>query len=153
LGGAGYDLLIRINRFINGGRRLFGLFPVSFAARVKNGVKGAVKYISDFEDTAIQLAIEQEYDYVICGHIHRPQIRKIEGKNGKTVTYMNSGDWVEHLTSLEFNNGNWSIYNYDETEFEVSSRLQVRDTETTLFTLRREEVIPEQTGVAAFDAI
>jgi UDP-2,3-diacylglucosamine pyrophosphatase LpxH len=79
---------------------LFGFAPVSFAARVKKSVKGAVKYISDFEDTAIQLAAEKGYDYVVCGHIHRPQIRNVEAaENGHTVTYMNSGDWVEHLTA------------------------------------------------------
>ena len=66
LGGEGYDLLIRINRGINRMRRLFGLGPVSFAARVKKGVKGAVRYISDFEDTAIQLAAEKGYDYVLA---------------------------------------------------------------------------------------
>lgn len=154
LGGEGYDMLIRVNRVINGARRLFGLGPVSFAAKVKKGVKGAVKYISDFEDTAIQLAAEKGYDYVVCGHIHRPQIRDVVADNGKTVTYMNSGDWVEHLTSLEFVKGKWSIYQYDEHDFSVvNPRLQVPEKEPNIYTLRREEVLPEWNGVAAMDAI
>lgn len=154
LGGAGYDLLIRINRTINGARRIFGLAPVSFAARVKKSVKGAVKYISDFENTAIDLAAEKGYDYVVCGHIHRPQIRDVVAANGRTVTYLNSGDWVEHLTALEFANGAWSLYRYDESEFEVvNPRLQVPVREPKFVTLRREEVLPERIGLAAFEAL
>lgn len=154
LGGEGYDLLIRINRAINGLRRMFGLAPVSFAARVKKSVKGAVKYISDFEDTAIQLAAEKGYDSVICGHIHRPQMRDVTAENGRTVTYMNSGDWVEHLTALEFADGAWSLYQYDETDFDMlNPRLQVPAREPKAITLRREEVLPELNGLAAMEAI
>ena len=155
LGGEGYDLLIRINRTINSARRLFGFGPVSFAAKVKKGVKGAVKYIGDFEDTAIQLAAEKGYDYVVCGHIHRPQLRDVVAKNGRTVTYMNSGDWVEHLTSLEFVQGKWSIHQYDESDYDVvNPRLQVTEKEPKMYTLRRDEVLPELNGLAAaMDAI
>ncbi len=154
MGGEGYDMLIRINRVINSGRRVFGFGPVSFAAKVKKSVKGAVKYISDFEETAIQLAAEKEYDCVICGHIHRPQIRDVKAANGNTVTYMNSGDWVENMTSLELVNGKWSIYRYDETEFDmVNPRLQVIERDPRVFTLTREEVLPDANGLAAYDAL
>lgn len=154
LGGEGYDLLIRINRTINRVRRIFGFAPVSFAARVKKGVKGAVKYIGDFEDTAIKIASENDYDCVICGHIHQPQMREVTAENGKTVTYMNSGDWVEHLTALEFSNGKWSMYKYDETEFDVvNPRLQVAEKESNIYTLRREEVMPGMNDLAAFEAV
>ncbi len=154
LGGEGYDLLIRINRLINATRDLFGLPPVSFAARVKKSVKGAVKYISDFEDTAIQLAAEKGYDYVICGHIHRPQIRQVTAANGHQVTYMNSGDWVEHLTALEFSNGQWHIYQYDASLYEVvNPRLHVPEREPAMYRLRREEVLPSTNGLAAFESI
>lgn len=155
LGGEGYDLLIRINRMINTGRRLFGFAPVSFAAKVKKSVKSAVKYISDFEETAIQLAAEKKYDYVICGHIHRPEMREVTAANGHKVHYLNSGDWVEHLTALEFSQGKWSIYRYDETEFDVvNPRLQVPDSNPRMYALRREDVIPDLvSGIAAFDAL
>ncbi len=155
LGGEGYDLLIRINRFINGTRQLFGLAPVSFASKIKKSVKGAVKYISDFEDTAIELAAEKGYDYVVCGHIHRPQIREVTAQSGNKVIYMNSGDWIEHLTSLEFADGNWKIYQYDATEFDVvSPRLQVPERDPRVYTLKREEVLPETgSSLAAFEAI
>jgi UDP-2,3-diacylglucosamine pyrophosphatase LpxH len=155
LGGEGYDMLIRINRTINSVRRLFGFTPVSFASKVKKSVKFAVRYISDFEDTAIQLAAEKGYDCVMCGHIHRPQMREVTAENGQTVTYMNSGDWVEHLTALEFTQGKWSIYQYDDTEFEVlNPLLQVNEKESKFYNLKREEVIPAEPGMlAAFDML
>lgn len=127
LGGQGYDWLIRLNRFINKIRVAFGLPRMSFAKKVKHSVKEAVKFISDFEDTALKLAAEEDYDYVICGHIHRPQMR-VEEAGGKTVTYLNSGDWVENLTALEYQWGRWSIYEYDEADYQyVNSRLAVRE--------------------------
>lgn len=123
LGGKGYDWLIRINRFINKVRTALGKPRMSFAASVKHRVKEAVKFISDFEETAILLAEEKGYEFVICGHIHKPQMRK-QGN----VTYLNAGDWVENLTALEYNHGQWSIYEYDELEFECTSpRLRVKD--------------------------
>jgi UDP-2,3-diacylglucosamine pyrophosphatase LpxH len=153
LGGEGYDLLIRINRVINSTRRLFGFAPVSFAAKIKKSVKGAVKYISDFEETAIQLAAEKGYDYVICGHIHRPQMREIDAGNGQSVTYLNSGDWVEHLTALEFQNGAWSIFKYEASDFDVvNPRLKVVETDTKMVTLQRHEVLPDM-PIASLEAI
>ncbi len=53
---------------------------------------------------------------MLCGHIHQPQHKEIETKNGK-VTYLNSGDWIENLTSLEYSNNEWKIYHYNEHEF------------------------------------
>ena len=62
------------------------------------------------------MAIEKGYSYVICGHIHHPEIREIVTDKG-SVTYLNSGDWVESLTALEYHNGDWSIYHYDASLF------------------------------------
>lgn len=116
LGGHGYDLLILLNRFINAGLKLFGREKMSLSKRVKNGVKKAVSWIGDFEQTAAELAIDKKYDYVICGHIHQPQKRVIRTKDGE-VLYLNSGDWIENLTALEFNDGDWNIYQYDDKQF------------------------------------
>jgi UDP-2,3-diacylglucosamine pyrophosphatase LpxH len=117
LGGHGYDLLILLNRFINWFLKIIGKEKMSLSKKVKESVKKAVSWIADFEQTAAELAIEKNYDYVICGHIHQPQKRLVETKNGK-VMYLNSGDWIENLTSLEFNNNDWTIYQYDEKQFE-----------------------------------
>jgi UDP-2,3-diacylglucosamine pyrophosphatase LpxH len=149
LGGQGYDLLIRINRMINRFRGILGLKPASFSARIKKGVKGAVRFIGDFEDLAIQMAAENGYDKVICGHIHQPQIREVVAKNGQKVCYMNSGDWVEHLTALECKSGNWELYHYHAADYAtINPRLQVQEKENSLQVLREEFDMP---GLAAFE--
>ena len=116
LGGHGYDLLILLNRSINTFLKMIGREKMSLSKKVKDGVKKAVTWIADYEQTAAELAIAKKYDYVVCGHIHQPQKRIIETKEG-SVLYLNSGDWVENLTALEYNNDEWSIYQYDEKKF------------------------------------
>lgn len=113
MGGWGYDLLIVFNRFLNLILEWFGKERMSLSKKIKDSVKGAVKYISNFEETAAILAIEQEYEFVICGHIHQPQMRVIHDKGGQ-VTYLNSGDWIENLSSLEYNRGKWTIFKFED---------------------------------------
>ena len=113
LGGMGYDYLILINRFVNWCLTRLGKEPYSFSKKIKSSVKKAVKFIGDFEETATDLAIEKKYDYVICGHIHEPKIVEMQNKFGKTL-YLNSGDWVENLTALEYNNKRWKLYKYSD---------------------------------------
>lgn len=115
LGGLGYDYLILLNRFINWCLKKLGKEPYSFSKKIKSSVKKAVKFIGDFETAAIDLAIENKYDYVICGHIHEPKILKQSNKKGETQ-YLNSGDWVENLTALEYNKKRWKLYKHVETE-------------------------------------
>ncbi|ROH95646.1 UDP-2,3-diacylglucosamine diphosphatase [Chryseobacterium daecheongense] len=113
LGGKGYDLLIMINNVVNWFLEKMGREKYSFSKKIKNNVKKAVKYIGDFEMTASELAIDNHYDYVICGHIHQPQIREVVNKKG-SCTYLNSGDWIENLSALEYHNNEWKIFYYDE---------------------------------------
>jgi len=115
LGGHGYDMLILLNRAINWLLKLFGKEKMSLSKKVKNSVKKAVSWISDFEQTAAELAIENNYKNVICGHIHQPQIKQVTTENG-SVTYMNSGDWIENLTSLEYDNNCWKIHHWNDIE-------------------------------------
>ena len=112
LGAIGYDSLILLNAFMNFLLFKLGFGKISFSKRIKDRVKTAVKYINDFEETAARIAIDNNYDYVVCGHIHEPQIREINTRKGKEVTYLNSGDWVENLTALELHNGQWSLYRF-----------------------------------------
>ncbi|KAF2518707.1 UDP-2,3-diacylglucosamine diphosphatase [Flavobacterium salilacus subsp. salilacus] len=111
LGGIGYDYLILLNRFINWLLVKMGKEPYSLSKKIKSSVKKAVKFISDFETTAAELAIENEYDFVICGHIHEPKIDTITNKKG-SVIYLNSGDWIENLTALEYNKRRWKMYQH-----------------------------------------
>lgn len=129
LGGIGYDYLILLNRFINWVLVKMGKEPYSLSKKIKSGVKKAVKFISDFEITAAELAIENEYDYVICGHIHEPKMIRKETKKG-SVMYLNSGDWVENLTALEYNKKRWKLYRHqdvikinEEEYFEMETQL------------------------------
>jgi UDP-2,3-diacylglucosamine pyrophosphatase LpxH len=112
LGAIGYDTLIVINQLVNFISARMGRGKISLSKKVKNSVKSAVKFINNFEDTVCDIAIENEYDYVICGHIHHPEIKTVHREKG-SVTYMNSGDWIENLTALEYTGGKWSMYHYN----------------------------------------
>lgn len=134
LGGIGYDYLILINRMINWFLARLGREPYSFSKKIKGSVKKAVKFISDFEDTATDLAIENGYDYVICGHIHEPKLEIKKNRHGE-VLYLNSGDWIENRTSLEYQNGEWSLYSYDLQKPELE--IEVEAEEVTIVSLNK----------------
>jgi UDP-2,3-diacylglucosamine pyrophosphatase LpxH len=114
LGAIGYDMLILINMFVNFiSSKMFKKGKLSLSKKIKNSVKSAVKFINNFETTATDIGISNKYDYVICGHIHQPEMREVTNHHG-TIMYLNSGDWIENLTALEYNDGKWIIYKYDE---------------------------------------
>jgi UDP-2,3-diacylglucosamine pyrophosphatase LpxH len=138
LGGKGYDILIFLNRLINDILEKFGREKISMSKRIKNSIKSAVKWVDDFEKTAVQLAMDQDFDVVICGHIHMPTItKKMNGQ--KKVIYMNSGDWVENCTGLEFNDGQWTLFKSQKNEIDIVDQIR----------LSKEENLPN-TRVAAF---
>lgn len=116
LGAIGYDTLILINSFVNWCLTIMKREKMSFSKRVKASFKNAVKFINDFEYTAAELAVDKGYTYVVCGHIHQPELKTIETENGN-VLYLNSGDWVENLSALEYHNDEWSIYKYNSMSF------------------------------------
>lgn len=95
LGDVGYQLLLTLNSPVNWVRRVFGFGYWSLSAYVKKSVKNAVSFIGKFEEAIVHYARKDEVDGVICGHIHSPIIREIDG-----VTYYNSGDWVESCSAL-----------------------------------------------------
>lgn len=143
LGATGYDFLILLNKAVNYISNKMGKDPVSMSKRIKNGVKSALKFISDFERTAADIAIEKRFDYVVCGHIHQPQIRNIKSEKG-SVLYLNSGDWIENLTALEYHRGKWKLYHYSEdyamntNEIEVVDPLEVLEKDELFERLMRE---------------
>jgi UDP-2,3-diacylglucosamine pyrophosphatase LpxH len=112
LGAIGYDTLILLNRFANFILEKTGREKISLSKKIKNSVKKAVKFINDFEQICADIAIAKKYDYVVCGHIHHPEIKTIT-KNDGSVVYLNSGDWIENLTALEYHEGKWSIYKHE----------------------------------------
>jgi len=125
LGAIGYDTLIVLNTFVNWILTKVGRQKISLSKKVKDSVKSAVKFINNFETTAADIAIENGYDYVICGHIHQPEIKHIQTDKGE-VLYLNSGDWVENLTALEYDGVEWRIYRYFEDEQAKTVKLPKR---------------------------
>jgi len=125
MGSNGYGLLILFNRMVNRLLGWIGREKVSISKKIMAGVNKAVAKVNDLEQIASELAINKKYDYVICGHIHQPVIRTVENSDGKVI-YMNSGDWVEHMTALEYENKSWHLFHYDANDFPTSNAPESR---------------------------
>lgn len=110
LGGVGYDILIFINRVMNNFLHFFGKKKLSLSKKVKDSIKSAIKFIQDYEKTMAETALEKGCSTIVCGHIHQPEIKFIQTKNNQ-IQYINSGDWVENLTAVEYD-GSWKIFQY-----------------------------------------
>ena len=96
LGDVSYTLLVHINRLLSLVRRKLGVSGHwSLADYAKRNVLRAVSFISDFETSVVRNVKKRGYDGVICGHIHTPVIKRIEG-----LTYINCGDWVDSCTAI-----------------------------------------------------
>jgi len=74
--------------------------------------------IDEYEQKIAEIAIEKKFDIVICGHIHQPQKRIIKNKDGE-VCYLNSGDWVDHMTALEYYEDDWHLFTYQYQSVEI----------------------------------
>jgi len=133
-GAIGYDGLIILNNLVNRISKFFGRGRVSLSKTIKDNIKTSLKYIHNFEESAARLAVKNGFDAIVCGHIHNPEIRDIRIGEA-TIGYLNSGDWIENLTALEYNNKTWSVYRYHEEKI-------------TLETLPEDEAI--QTGEEEF---
>jgi UDP-2,3-diacylglucosamine pyrophosphatase LpxH len=118
LGDIGYTFLLWINKLYNARRRRKGLPYYSLSKMVKQKVKSAVSYISNFETELVSLARKKKYDGIICGHIHNAA-----DVHYGNIHYLNSGDWVESLTALaEDEKGKWRIIYYDQLEDSKGSK-------------------------------
>ena len=112
LGSRAYDFSLDMNLYFNKVRRAFGYEYWSLAGYLKHKVKNAVNYISSFEQAVAREARRRGADGVVCGHIHRAEISRIDG-----VLYCNDGDWVESCTALvEDRNGRLSIWDWSRMQ-------------------------------------
>jgi len=110
VGSVMYDRILDMNVWINRARRTLGFGYWSFASFIKLKAKAAVKYVTDYEDAMIQFTRKSRMNGVICGHIHRPEIRDLGD-----VFYMNTGDWVENCTALaEDFDGKFTLIKFHE---------------------------------------
>jgi UDP-2,3-diacylglucosamine pyrophosphatase LpxH len=133
MGSNGYAMLLGFNRLINKMMKLAGREKISLSKEVMKKVNESIVKIEEFETLVAELAIQKKYDYVICGHIHQPQKRVINTKNG-TVVYLNSGDWVEHLTALEYYQNDWHIYTYEESKMKTINVKEMKRQTTDVMT-------------------
>lgn len=95
LGSIAYDLSLHLNTALNAVRRCFGLGYWPLPAFLKEQVKAAVKFIDRYEETLAVEARRRGVCGVVCGHVHKPEIRTIGG-----IQYFNDGDWVESCSAL-----------------------------------------------------
>lgn len=108
IGSVGYDFTLWMNKWYNKYRAFRGLEYFSLSQKIKASVKEATNFIGDFENHMVVHAKSLNCDGVICGHIHKAEIKLIDG-----LEYMNSGDWVESNSALvEDMDGNWSLIYY-----------------------------------------
>jgi UDP-2,3-diacylglucosamine pyrophosphatase LpxH len=108
IGSVGYDMTLWLNKWYNKYRTYRGLPYFSLSQKIKASVKTVTNFIGDFENHMVSHAKSLECNGIICGHIHKAEIRDIDG-----IVYMNSGDWVESNTALvETKKGKWKIVNY-----------------------------------------
>ena len=132
LAGFLYDYMIMFNSWINKKiMRPLGRKRLNFSKTIKANVKTAVQYFANFEIKAAEIAQKNGYKYVVCGHIHTPKIESFD-INGEEIIYMNSGDWLESLSSLEYVDNKWSIYMHKRTEQEYKgddSRIEMTNKE------------------------
>ena len=133
LAGFLYDYMIIFNSWINKKiMRPLGRKRLNFSKTIKSNVKTAVQYFANFEMKAAEVAQKNGYKYVVCGHIHTPKIESFN-INGEEVIYMNSGDWLESISSLEYADNKWSIYMHKRTEQEYKgdndSRIEMTNKE------------------------
>lgn len=138
LGDIGYTFLLWLNRIVNYYRFKAGLPYYSFSQYVKGKVKKAVSYIDDYESELAKMAKAKGCDGIICGHIHKPENRMIDG-----IHYLNSGDWVESMSALaEDHEGNWELIHYRELDFknfktEVTASLTTDEEISSIIPLHR----------------
>ena len=108
LGDRAYTALLKLNRLINYFRSMLNLPYWSLSQFLKHRVKSAVSFISAFETAMLTEARRRRCDGVVCGHIHKPEMREVNG-----VLYLNSGDWVESLSALvEHHDGRLELLNW-----------------------------------------
>jgi UDP-2,3-diacylglucosamine pyrophosphatase LpxH len=95
LGDQLYTLILALNHWFNRARARMGFGYWSLSQYLKHKAKTAVAFITDFEEALVKEARRRGFDGVVCGHIHKAEIRMIDG-----ILYCNDGDWVESLTAL-----------------------------------------------------
>lgn len=104
IGSIGYDIAIVIDRTL----KKLG-YKRSLSKFLKDKVKSAIKFITSFEEQIVYQTIKRNCNHAVCGHIHFPVIKKIDG-----VTYVNCGDWIENNSYVVYDKGEFELKKYNE---------------------------------------
>lgn len=116
LGSFSYSMLLMINRAYNWTRKLRGKEYFSISRAIKARVKGAVNAVGRYEDALKKFAEDRGCTGIICGHIHTPADKMIDG-----IHYLNSGDWVESLTAIgETFDGRFELIEFDKFQQQIA---------------------------------
>jgi UDP-2,3-diacylglucosamine pyrophosphatase LpxH len=118
LGAAIKGFLSVLNKLLNQGFRFFGKNEVIVYKSIRYRFSRDRLNLSATESKIMIAAMAKGFQTVICGHTHVPKEKKVS-LNGKTVHYINCGDWVENFTAAEYNEGNWHLYNHVEYQEEL----------------------------------
>ena len=111
LGSTGYDIVLGVNKTVNWFLKMNKKEKFSLSGKINQEFKNRAKHIANFENKVTSLALSRDYDCVVCGHIHQPKKQMVESPQGNLL-YLNSGDWVDHMTSLEYSFKRWKLYSY-----------------------------------------
>lgn len=111
LGSTGYDIVLGVNKIVNWFLKMNKKEKFSLSGKINREPKNTAKQVANFENKVISLALSRDYDCVVCGHIHKPKKQMVESSQGNLL-YLNSGDWVDHMTALEYSFKRWKLYRH-----------------------------------------
>lgn len=117
-GGRIYEGFILLEKSINWLLKFLKIKPFQVAKKIKSFSKKMSKTALDFEAMAMNEAIARKFDVMVCGHVHQPQNRVVT-MDTESILYLNSGDWVENLTALEYENNRWQIIHFADLPSEI----------------------------------
>jgi UDP-2,3-diacylglucosamine pyrophosphatase LpxH len=121
-----YEITLKLNRYLNRMRSRLGMPYWSLSAYLKHKVKKALNYVMDFEVAVAREARRKGYQGVVCGHIHRAEMREIDG-----VLYCNDGDWVESRTALvEHHDGRLELVHWEPVDHEPTQTVELQPEES-----------------------
>lgn len=112
LGRTGFEVLLLFSKMRSKLLAKFGKSSTPFIPSEQESNQRDPQQISRFEQNVVKMAIDQQYDHVVCGHSHAPKKELFETTKGSCL-YLNSGDWVEHMTALEYSFKRWKLYRYE----------------------------------------
>lgn len=136
-GEIGFDTLLNLAKLKTKLFKLFGKKNKPFSNPELNHGERDPKQIESFENNVAKMAISQHYDHVVCGHSHAPNKQHFQTKKGACL-YLNSGDWVKHMTALEYSFKRWKLYRYENdklTSFYMDEELKSMDMNELIATI------------------